>query len=344
MSFQFMKNQKGFSITEVLVAMGLSSILILMTVGFQLDMKKNVQNMENRTDFIMDSNVGIQAVWKLLGQMRPSLNNLNLLDDNGRNFFDTIAELNLSGAGNVVMSREFTLDAAHLASGRAEFYFLVDAAERGTPVLYNPVHAYDGEKLFNSAIEYVGLNQSNVVTDKLQGSGEAGKIMDADELVLMQSPVFLKDASLVTDASFVNDAVVFALSRQLSFLGAVNRAESDLRKESYELNFNYSHPAFPSLVMRNVDDFLRYLPPSLGGGAYAVVSPVKMVKINAQAVEGDTTGKLIDVYLSYRQKKKFTKPLKIFSKVSSVKLIRKDISTPVINLEVKNENEEEVAE
>ncbi|MFN7905302.1 MAG: hypothetical protein ACK5P5_08965, partial [Pseudobdellovibrionaceae bacterium] len=197
------------------------------------------------------------------------------------------------------------------------------------------VHAYKASQFSNGIIEYVSLNQSNVITEKLQGSPPlVRRIMAPDELVLIQSPVQLKDLSLMTDDDFVTNEYLYALSRQLSFLGKVNSAGTDITKESYGLSFNYKHPAFVDLEMSSPDDFFRYLPPSLGGGAYSVVSPITMVRLRVEKAARQAGLKKINVFLSKRSPAGFINENLIFSEVSSIRLIRNDISAPMIKIEV----------
>ncbi|MFN7905616.1 MAG: type II secretion system protein J, partial [Pseudobdellovibrionaceae bacterium] len=133
-----LRNNKGFTVTELMVALGLSVILGMMTVGFQLDMKRSVQKLEDRADFVTDANTGLRIVWDMLGKMKPSFNNLTLGDDDGRNFFDMATDMNIPGSGGAVMSRKFTLNFDRIDNGRTEFVFLADEPKRGAGVLYNP--------------------------------------------------------------------------------------------------------------------------------------------------------------------------------------------------------------
>lgn len=328
-------NNKGFTMVELLVALGLSVLLGLITVGFQLDMQRAVQKLEDRADFVTDSNIGLRVLWDILGMMRPSFNNLSLNDDSGRNFFDMATDMSIPGSNGTIMNRVFSLDYEQIDNGKTEFIFLVEDPKRGASVLYNPVHAYNAGEFFNGVIQYVSLNQNNIVTNKLQNAPPLQKrIMAPLELVMLQSPVQLKDISLLSDSDFVTNQYLYALSRQFSFLGRVNTNGTDLTKESYEVNFNYRHPAFLSLEMNNPDDFFRYLPPSLGGGAYSLLSPVAMMKLRVEKAKTVASLKKINVYLSRRTSAGYGNEFLIFSEISKLSLIRQDISAPMVKIEV----------
>ncbi len=328
-------NSKGFSITEMMVAAGLSGVMALLTVTFQADMKKSIQQLEDRVDFVTDTNIGLRVAWNIFGQMKPSLNNIELPDDNGKNFFDYSSEMSLRSAGTFSMSRVFTLNYDQYNSGRTAMYFLIDDSNRGAGVLYNPLNAYDKAKMGTGVIEYVSLNQGNIVTAKLQNSPDVSKrIMKAGELVLIQSPVLLKDIGLVAEDNFVTNNSLYSISRQMAFLGRVNNSATDLVKEQYDVSFKYTHPAFPGLTMGTVDDFLRYLPPSLGGGAYAVLVPVAMMRLRVVPSNREASLKKIDIYVSKRSPNGYDREMKIFDAVSSIRLLREDISTPMVKVEV----------
>lgn len=327
-----MMNKKGFTLVEMLVAIGLSSVLVLLTMGFYGNLHRQVKSEESRVLFLTDATIGLKYVWKVMSQVKPSMNNLKTLDDDGKDFFAFPSDNSTFSMNESERKRQITLK----RGGKVEVIFLADDPSRGPSTLYLPSNAYNKTQLFGGVLSYVALNQNDYITDKIQGSPPVeASIMSPGKMVLLSSPVYLKDVSHLTDENFNSPSFINARPRNLSFLGKVNSSGSDLVRETLGGEFDFSHPAFPSISVANPDQFLRYLPPSLAGGAYAYVSPITVQKFVATPSEGDPTETLVDITFHRMVDGKFDSGFILFSRIKHLKFIRDFISSPIIKVEVQ---------
>src|SRR5689334_12322432 len=117
-----MKNNRGYSITELMLAVAISGMVLL---AF-MDIMQFMRIMENRARIRADSrttqSLGERYLWMGLKNAAPSFNNLPVLDDANLNFYDLNRDVATGTIPAASLTRNFTMS---FASGKTTFMALL---------------------------------------------------------------------------------------------------------------------------------------------------------------------------------------------------------------------------
>lgn len=335
------RNTNGFSLLELLVAAGIISGIVMITFTFTSDLMKFADGERRKTEFIIDSNLGIQQIWPLISAMRPSMNNVKIPDDNARNFFDYNTDSTIPLSPGDDQKRILTLKDEF-----DTFDFLAEEPNRGTTTLYNPAYAYNASAMFDSRVlSFVGINNDGYLSVKLRPDPPPpNNLLSSGKLLLFQSPIYLRSMASITDTDYNAPGYVAEIPRNFAFLGHW-KSPNELIKNTFDGQFNFEHPLKPTLDVPNIDVYFRNLPPSLAGGNFTTVAPVIGYRLTVRKSQGDPTGKLRDIYFLKWEPATASFPAGsrtgalgdtsvLLRNISGLRLIRDHISNPIIRIEV----------
>lgn len=317
-----MNREKGFSLTELMVALGVSAI----GVGVAIPQMQTIMDSLNSARVVaeeeMDANDTQHAVWSLLRGITPSLNNLSLKDDNGLGFFELYSDLPAFALAPTNRSRTLTLDATHKTS----ITLILNTKKTKYPTnLYNPLDAYSSDATVsvnvNGAVTYQSVNYRGVM------SGLYADIWSANSVFLLQSPIPLRPVAL-------NGTVdMTVVPRSLFYVGKVNQGKTDIESIDTTIlpTLIRTHPMNSNITLKTPDDFFRWLPPS-GSAPIVTLTAVRIVRIDLDKDTGD-------LWLAeYKGEPNFATQAnngtKIGTKVRALKFVRPLISLPTVGFEI----------
>ncbi len=266
-----MRNQKGFTLIESLVALGLMSLVFAIS-GYQMykmnEMKqKAITQAENITTMSFSENF----IWDKLRTVGVGYNVLNVLDSGGRNFFDFNSDVPESfipaatRGRRIVMSRE--------PGGITDLFLMNYDFDLSSTALYEPAAAYsisENSPTTTSTFTYSGINSNGSIKARIGAGWAPGK------LFLMINPVPLRATNA---AGLVNMADP---SRPMVFLGRVTANEADLTLESLPF-VRRNDPRNLTNQILTPDQFFRNLPLAAGSAPLVEIIPVKIIRFWLEA-------------------------------------------------------------
>lgn len=260
-----MLNQKGFTAVEVVIGIGLTAILTTAIITTQLMVSKDQVALQNSLDDSIDTNLAERTLFIDFNNVDPSYNNLDLKDDAGLGFFDYYPDLPKSAIKKSI-ERNATLS---LASGRKEFYILVQDPKAGSMMNYDPVAAYlvgptPADFNVSATLKYDSINRKNWVSQQRAGFWVEGR------LLLLDTPARLRPVDIAgnIDMQVVPRSPIF-VGRVAGGLFVPDANITPLVKTT--------HPETGATIA-NADIFLRKAP-SVGGGQSIVrLRAVRMIK------------------------------------------------------------------
>ncbi|UYL08331.1 hypothetical protein B9G69_014915 [Bdellovibrio sp. SKB1291214] len=273
------KNQKGLTIPELVIGIGLSAVVISVVVAVQVQMAKEQDKLVKQLDDSIDQNQAERIVYKDLAGVEVSYNNLKILDDNANNFYDYIPDVTentLTGT----LSREFTLS---LATKSTEFIVMTQNPADGALLNYDPVWAYDvgkdpGNPNIPADLAFSAKKNRTWMTNEKNG-GRPGFWKDGNVL-MYDTPSRIRPV--------VNGTINMSTPpRSPIYIGSISiNAGDNLQPVGNEIlsKLNMTQPSTGESIP-NLDTFLRKLP-SVGGGQTIV--RLRSVRIIKYSLEQDT--------------------------------------------------------
>lgn len=265
-------NNRGFSLAEVLVGLGLLGILGLVSASFFVFAKKNTVEIENIIEDQVDNIIAERMLLKDLKNAEPSYNNIITPDDNGRPFFDYEMDANEPGMDN--NPRTVTLK----EGGKTQFVFL-SRTNTGT-LMYTPASAYNVGATPSNAnvaatLTFVSLNRKNVVYDYKEKKDDPaepkGKWWTPGMVLMVDTPAMVRRMT-PTGPDYSRPA------RSPIFVGVVqSEGQSRLRAVSMPNFLNRTNPMYPNETIDNEDRFLREVPPMGGAAPLVRLKPVHII-------------------------------------------------------------------
>ncbi|MCM2280919.1 MAG: hypothetical protein NDI61_03635 [Bdellovibrionaceae bacterium] len=315
-------NAQGFSMVELIVAVGVAVTVVLIASSVLYELQNSSNRLRKAMDQEIDFSIGIREMVNLLRKSALSYNNLIVQDDNGRNFFDLITDITATQIPDIsARSRRLTLSLAPGGITQLVFIFNDDPASQG--FLYNPIDAYNvgpppGNLDVSGAINYRGINADNVVAARAPGVWRQGN------LVLLFSPIPLRE--------MIGGTVdVFTPPRNAIYFGRVRG--DDVEHVSLGGLIRNTHPAKASLVLDSGDKFFRNLPSIGGSSPMVILQPVGLLRfyLMPTTVSGAVTGRLITQTYSEGA---WSDASVVFPDIKGVVFKRELISTPQISIQV----------
>ncbi|MBO9667800.1 MAG: hypothetical protein J7501_13435 [Bdellovibrio sp.] len=272
-------NQKGLTVVELLVGVGLMAVVTGVIVSTQVNIAKEQNSIVKKLDDSIDQNLAERIIFKDFGGVDVSYNTVSIKDDSGNGFFDFYPDV----PANAITGSNERIVTLSLAGGKKEFYILAQNTIPGALMVYDPVWAYnvaDSSADANTATKIdfsAKLNQQHV-TSKIYGHPEFWK----EGIILMyDTPAKIRPVV----AGAIN---MLTPPRTPVYLGAVapgGGAELQALNSSVSGFINTTHPKDGTTQITSLDNFLRTVP-SIGGGQSIV--RVRAVNIIKYYLEPDT--------------------------------------------------------
>jgi len=259
-----LKNNRGLTIIELLISLGIASVGISLVALTQVSVIKEQTSMMKKLEANIDETLAERILFNDFNGLDPSYNNLNIKDQNGLLFFDFYPDVPEDSLKSK-KERELTLS----PSGTKVFYILTQDRSAGSLLIYDPVMAYDvgpSSPDFNVAatLNFKSLNKNNWVGTQRPGFWVPGKFL------MLDTPAKVRAVKQgVLDLQIT--------PRSPIFVGSVNGQNLiPLTGEFASLVIKTDPDS--GAVIDSADTFLRNVP-SLGGGQSLVrLRSVKLVK------------------------------------------------------------------
>lgn len=260
-----MKNQSGFSLAEMVVAMALLGILGMVVSSFMVFAEKSKNEITNEIEDKVDNILAERMILRDLKSSEPSFNNVIIKDDQGRRFFDYVTDRAEQGID--LTARTLTLQ----AGVRNEFTFLTVNTRLGGTIMYTPSMAYS---IGNPPMD--PYQEAELTFHSLNKGGEIAKVnplyWQPGVLLMLDSPALVREMT-PTGPNYNRPA------RSPIFIGAVTSGgESRLRPLNLPNFLDQTHPLYPSELVTNEDKFLRDVPPMGGAAPLVRLKAVTIVK------------------------------------------------------------------
>lgn len=325
----------GFSITELMIAMGLTTIVGLGI--FQVLTNSNQMNkiFSDKMDEQIESKLGDKLLVRDLRNAGPSLNNIYVKDDNGNNFFD----YDIDRSSAFYKKQKHKGRTLTLTKKKDTVYFLTVDVLRGKGLFADavtffevgpsPTSPYSAAKL-----TYKGINYNNYLT-ALNKNGEP-----------INNPLLIHEDNLgkllLVDSSSMMPTEP---SRPAVFIGSVIKKESlyDIKKLDSKTipkvgdDYLWNYKMAPIQTVQNLDPkdfeaFMYNIPPLGASGASVRIKPVRLFKYQLVCAKGSECVLYREDVLHGTSKQK----IPILRGFSRVMFKRDDIATSVFQVVVEN--------
>lgn len=317
-----LKNAKGFTIVELLVALGVASVAMGLVASTQISIIKDQIRMRKMLDANIDETLAERILFNDFNGLDPSYNNLTMLDDNGQSFFDFYPDIpsnSLQGA----TTRQVTLS----LKAKTEFYILTQDRSAGNLLIYDPVMAYNvGEAPtdFNqaAALNFVSVNRNNWVSAQRPG------FWITNRLLMLDTPARVR---IVTNGK-TNLQIP---PRSPIFVGTVSGANLLPLTGTIANSINNKIPD-TGAVIDSADTLLRNVP-SVGGGQSIVrLRAVKIIKYYLEkSIQTDGyKNPPANLYRTIYENGKFSTPVLLADHVDSFTLRRDSVLKRMIYFKV----------
>lgn len=315
-------NPSGFTLVELAVAVAIMAIIGMISYSAALIYNVRSAKLERRTSKTVDIELAQQMLWIDLQTAGPSFNNIHLLDDNSRSFFDYLPDYPQAFLNESENKRELTL----IPDGpKREFYLLLADRMLEPTVQYDPIAAYnvsfDTKYTMNGSLVFVSLNQNNYV-DKIND-----KLWETGNILMLYSPAYLRP----------ENAPMTTVPRYPTFIGAVKGANL-MPLPSTAVPINYAHPV-NGINISSPDLLFRNLIPIGGTAAVVFMMGVKLVKYSF--VKNRIKGYDLIRETWNADNDKYERPVIIAPNVEKFILKRPTITTPSIEFDLQFEKEED---
>jgi hypothetical protein len=324
--------QTGMTLLEVMLALGLSGLVLLGVVEFYTSYTEKLTRMNESVENQTDIESGQQIMLRDLKSIDPSFGTLKLLDDEGRSFFEyypDVPERDLDK--DAVCGRPCRVYTMKPGAFSEITLVLHDPSAHPLPsFVYNPTWAYQlhacapapcrntvrgAEPTFlgvNTSSEWIsGANGRPAVYHGTPPVMEYPGYWHKWQLLMFDSPTaFRPDGTTASQwphvpprsPYFIGMVGSDAATAPFTFVGTVAPALRDL--------FNIDDPVNPATKVDTVDVFFRKLPPVGGGQPLVRVRPVRLVKYSIEVMFP-----AIDPALSPAEKKKRQGALRVWRQV-----------------------------
>lgn len=277
------KNNRGFTITETLIAVGLLAIVSGATAMIISESTKSLRALEKDISDATESEIAERILMRDLKLSEPSFNNIIMRDDKNNDFFDFVADA-VDKVAVENSPRDYTLD----LKGKSTFTILAVDEAPGGAIFYDPVMAYvvgseplEWDKA--ATLTFVSLNKNGYLQTQNPAYWNPGRIL------LLDTPIAIRGMSS-------NGPNYKVSPRSPSFIGVVPPGAGSLLSISVPKLpglFNTSHPLFPNKVISNEDIFLRSVPPAGGGASLVRLRAIRMIQYELVATDKVDANNLI---------------------------------------------------
>lgn len=269
-------NNKGFTLPEVMVGVGLAAVVTAAVIATQVNVSKDQMALKKQLDESIDEMQAERILFGDFNSVDPSYNNIVLQDDSGNNFFDYFPDVPANSLATP-LARTITLSAQNTGSDRRVSFVSQDLAA-GATMNYDPTAAYmigPAPADFNTAatLAFDSINRKNWVSSVRPGFWVNGMMLMLDTLAKIRP----------TKADGTLD--MQTPPRSPIFVGSVNGLMLQPVGEPFASLLKRTQPDTGASIP-DADTFLRKVP-SVGGGQSIV--RLRAVKVLQYALEPVTT-------------------------------------------------------
>lgn len=327
-------NQKGISLIEILVAIGIAGFVALGNMVFLNDFLQRLKAYETSSDEETEIALTNTVTTNILKKAHLSLNRIQLKDDKGNSFFDYYPDLPSTAIQNG--SRLFSLNSNHIDT--KYFYLLTTEETEHDSIIFDPVHAYaevstPSDLLSDGKIIYRGIN--SVPSMKAEdGTAAKDKLMEKifktrwakGEIYVLTCPTYLRP--------IINKSLnLLSPPRPATYIGNVSGDDLiQLPSIGANVSLMNSHPVTQSSY-KNLDQFFRSLPTIGGAAPFVKVEPAKLVRIGLRKNSAYQNG-YSDLIMSVWKNGAFTGATIVATKVKQANFSRTTVTMPIISLEI----------
>jgi hypothetical protein len=314
--------EKGFTLPELLIAGTIGAAIILFLGQYLKITDASNQKTQNDLEDTSD-NLNMEAVLrKDLTNVKHSLNNLNLKDDNGLLFFDYLSSSTCISECARSISMEMGTKAGYIS--KKSIYFIIINSGAGDQQIYNPSDAYDrGTLNFNS------LNFNNTLAIR-QNSPWGNQIKSRSTLMFIYSPIEI----------FKPLTGISTPGRNLSFMGwagsgnYMGRLIPEVITDSGN-SYYVNDDLRTGKKITSEDVFFKNMPYTTGLGSFAFLTGVKIVRYRLKTVleGGKLTGQL---FRGEMNDKRLFDERPVGFNIKSLEFSRQTISSPAIYIKMDN--------
>lgn len=273
------KNNHGFTIAELLIAIALTSIVGLGI--FEVLRNTNImsKDISEKLDQRIEAKLGDKLMVRDLRNAGPSLNNIYLRDDNGNNFFDF--DQDRSSAfyrAQTNRTRKFTLEKGkkmymHIMTvdhlrGKSLFADAVTFFQVGA----SPANVYQP-----ATLSYRGINYNNYLT----AVGADKQPINNPLLIHPENmnKLVLVDSSAYMPVSPIRPAVFIGKVGSVGSVYDIQKVTPPETKEGvFIFNYNIRTPINTTVNPANFEQYMYNLPPVGANGASVRIQPVRIFK------------------------------------------------------------------
>ncbi len=335
-------SKSGLTLVEIVLAMTVFGFVSITAYQLMNIVQKDTLRTRDAIDAKLESLVSMRLLNADIIASSPSYNLVKLADDEGRNFFDYLADGNCEDAN--LCPRVLSL-APPGRGGVQQIVFMTSAAEISPSMIYPPPAAYDVQKAVAldapGLLTYKGINHLKRL-EKIIDPLIYPEFWNSEETPRLL--YFYSSTALRPSGGVVNLSIP---ARSSVYLGVLSYTKkpilSDVAIAAAPLSayVDVSHPSQSGITMTDTvdswgvngfDRFLRTLPPVGGLGATAFFRPVRMLRYSfiAETSTAETT------YSLYRDEwnpktKAWGKPSMMGREIYGIVFKRKTISSPIID-------------
>lgn len=311
-------SQKGFTLVEVAIAMGLSAVVLAVVVTSIFNLTKNQSDLSNKVAATVDALLGEQSIFVDLRNIEPSFNNVIAADDSNLSFFEHYPDIPESMIAN--KSRTITLS----LNGKREFYFLQTDIMAGPTLVYDPALAYNigappTSPDVAASLAFVSVNKNGAVSSQRPAFWVQGKtlLMDTPSRV---RPIINNQLSLLTPP------------RSSIFVGRVS-GEDLLLDPEISRRLIVTHPSTGAQVS-DADTFLRTMPSMGGGSSYVRIRPVRLVRYYLEPQADSTIPGAAILKKSVYSDGQFSAPFVIMDQIKTIQFHRESVMQKVMTFSI----------
>lgn len=322
-----MKNNKGFTITELCIAIALSGMVLL---AF-MDIMQYMRVMENRIRVKADAqttqSLAERYMWMHLKNAAPSFNNLPALDDNNQRFYDLNRDL-AAGASMTGLTRKLTMN---LTGGKTTFTAII--SESTTAQVrngYPEVIFLDPAKFYNIALG----SSTNVPLswDRFRNFINAinpNFLIKDSQVLEVYVPSTMRNVGAPTSVTPNSTSY---------FLRCTNVPGTSCSTENFGGLVSFTNAQNNGVAITDFDNYLKTIPPSGGGIPPVLARSVRLIRYEIKPHPvmnyGNGAG---DLYYSTWNGAAYGTPILIADRIIQVTFARPNISDPTITIDVKQQ-------
>lgn len=311
------KNNKGFTLLEVMIATALIGMVGLILASFLEFAGKSSKKVTDELSVLQDVLTLERVLLRDLKSAGSSFNAMKIKDDRGRLFFDLVTDnQDLTDKG----PRDFTLK-----KGKNYFDLIVES-DKFRSMIYSPATAYNvGAQPTNpmvaATLSFVSLNRNGIVRLTTQ---DTGNLWEAGNILMLDSPSTFRQVT-PSGLDYSKPA------RSPIYLGYLRNSNSNMLANlgTYGI-YDTSHPLKPNLNISSEDIFLRNVPGVGGGNPLVRLRKVQIVRYYLK----DTEDGKLSIYKSMFDGAKFSGDILLAKGVKGLSFHRKKATEPLIEFKV----------